>query len=281
MAVAIVHSSLDLTPQISNVISKGLVIATVLSVLWPVALLVLTLMDVWVANQESVRPAIPAIKMVAKVVFVVVGALMIMDSLNISITPILATLGVGSLAVGLALQDTLANFFAGLYVMVDRPVRLGDYIKLDSGEEGYVINIGWRSTRIKNIYNNMIIIPNQKITQSTITNFHMPDKSLGIRIKVGVSYKEDPAKVEAVILDVVNKAQSEVEGLLPEPKPDVKLAEFGESTLDFVLRCYVREFKDSLEVDEELRKRIFERFKQENIDMPFPTRTIHIKDSKS
>ena len=100
-----------------------------------------------------------------------IGLLVTLDSLNISITPLLTTLGIGGLAVALAFKDTLANFFAGLYVLADRPIRVGDLVKIEGGPEGYVESIGWRSTRIRTLANNIAILPNSKVSESMITNY--------------------------------------------------------------------------------------------------------------
>lgn len=281
IAIAVIVSSLTLTPEIHSIVSQVLRILLILAVLWPVMLMLLSLVDVWIANQESVRPAASIIKTVTKIAFVVIGALMVMSALRIEISPLLATLGVSSLAVGLALQDTLSNFFAGLHVMADRPIRIGDYIKLGSNEEGYVDTIGWRSTRLRTEDNNLIIIPNQKITQSTVINFSMPEKITAVKISFGVSYNEDPARIESMVENVVKTCQHEIEGLLLTPEPSVEFISMGESSINFSLTCYIQEFKHRRKIQNLLTRKIFEKFREEKIEIPFPTRTIHIKDNKS
>lgn len=213
----------------------------------------------------------------AQLAVVIFGILVLLNLLGISITPILTALGVGGLAVALALQDTLSNLFAGFYVAVARQVRLGDYIRLNTGEEGYVTDIGWRSTTIRALANNMIIIPNSKLGQAIVTNFYLPDKRLGVSIQVGVSYDCDPDQVERVLLEEAQTAAQEIPGMLAEPAPGVTLEPgFGDSSLGFTLGYSVREFADQFRVRHELRKRILKRFRREKIDMPFPTRTIYV-----
>ncbi|MCK5235657.1 MAG: mechanosensitive ion channel [Deltaproteobacteria bacterium] len=207
-----------------------------------------------------------------------IGFLIILNGLGITITPLLTALGVGGLAVALALQDTLSNFFAGVLIVAEKPLKVGDFIRLDSGEEGYVEDIGWRSTRIKKIQNNMIIIPNSKLSQSVITNFNMPEKRLSLLIPVGVSYASDPDRVEEILMDVAKKAIGEVKGIVTDPLPLVRFSPgFGESSLDFTVICYISEFVDRYFVQSEIRKRIFKRFKEEGIEIPFPVRTVHLK----
>ncbi|MFN7992951.1 MAG: mechanosensitive ion channel family protein [Bryobacteraceae bacterium] len=209
---------------------------------------------------------------------VILGILVLLNQLGISITPILTALGVGGLAIALALQDTLSNLFAGFYIAVARQVRLGDYIKLNTGEEGYVTDIGWRSTTIRALANNMIIVPNSKLGQAIVTNFYLPERRLGTSIQVGVSYDADPDVVERVLLEVARNAVPEVAGLLAEPAPSVRFDPgFGDSALGFTLNVNVGEFADQFRVRHELRKRVLKRLRQENIDMPFPTRTVYLR----
>ena len=213
----------------------------------------------------------------AQLAVVILGLLVLLNLLGISITPILTALGVGGLAVALALQDTLSNLFAGFYVAVARQVRLGDYIRLNTGEEGYVTDIGWRSTTIRALSNNMIIIPNNKLGQAIVTNFYLPEKRLGVSIQVGVAYDSDPDQVERVLLEEAQTAAREIPGMLADPAPGVSLDPgFGDWALGFTLGYSVQEFADQFSVRHELRKRILKRLRQEKIDMPFPTRTVYM-----
>jgi small-conductance mechanosensitive channel len=214
----------------------------------------------------------------AQLAVVILGLLVLLNLLGISITPILTALGVGGLAVALALQDTLSNLFAGFYVAVARQVRLGDYIRLNTGEEGYVTDIGWRCTTIRALANNMIIIPNSKLGQAIVTNFYLPEKRLGVSIQIGVAYDSDPDRVEQVLLEEAQTAAREIPGMLAEPAPGVSFDPgFGDWALGFTLGYSVQEFADQFRVRHELRKRILKRFRQEKIDMPFPTRTIYMR----
>jgi small-conductance mechanosensitive channel len=210
---------------------------------------------------------------------VLVGALLLLHQFGVSVTPILTAFGVGGLAVALALQDTLANLFAGLYVSVAGQVRLGDYIKLNTGEEGYVTDISWRSTAIRALGNNLIIVPNAKLAQAVVTNYSLPERRMALGIPVGVSYASDPDQVERVLLEEAQNAMGAVPGLLAEPAPSVRfIPGFGDSTLNFTLNCQVAEFVDQYLVQHELRKRILKRFQSEGIEMPYPTRTVYMRE---
>lgn len=218
---------------------------------------------------------------ILKGTILIVGFLIILTVLGISITPLITALGVGGLAVALALQDTLANLFAGIHILVEKSIRVGDFVKLETGQEGYVMDITWRTTRIRMIPNNMVIIPNSKLSQSIVTNYYLPEKRMSLLIPVGVSYSSDPEKVEKILVEEAKKAVGEIPGLLGEPEPFVRfIPGFGDSSLDFTLICQVQEFVDQYIVQHELRKRIFKRFKEEGIEIPFPHRTVYLREEK-
>jgi small-conductance mechanosensitive channel len=262
--------------------------AKALLVLWIVSL---TLMFVGVAGNlvrfygDQVPGALPVTTLtenLAQLAVVLLGIVLLLRALGLEITPMLTALGVGGLAVALALQDTLSNLFAGFYVAVARQIRLGDYIKLNTGEEGYVTDITWRSTTIRGLGNNMIIIPNAKLAQAIVTNYYLPEKRMSASIQVGVSYDCDPEHVERVLLEVAQKGTGEISGLLAEPAPSVTFDPgFGESALYFTLGFQVAEFANQFGVRHQLRKRIFRRFQEEGILMPFPTRTVYLHGAES
>lgn len=216
-----------------------------------------------------------------KAVILIIGFLIVLSVMGISITPLITALGVGGLAVALALQDTLANLFAGIHILVEKSIRVGDFIRLETGQEGYVEDITWRTTRIRMLPNNMVVIPNNKLSQSIVTNYYLPEKRMSFLISIGVSYSSDPEKVEKILVEEAKTAVGEIPGLLGEPEPSVRfIPGFGESSLDFTLVCHVREFTDQYPVQHELRKRIFKRFKEEGIEIPFPHRTVYLKKER-
>jgi small-conductance mechanosensitive channel len=230
-------------------------------------------------KNNLVIPATGLSLTVVTVVIWIVGTLVMLSGLGVSITPILTALGVGGLAVALALQDTLSNFFAGLHLLMDKPLRVGDFVKLESGQEGYVEDIGWRTTRIRMLPNNMVIIPNNKITQSILTNYYLPEPRMALLIPISVAYDVDPDQVERMLVDETTQAIGHLPGLLAEPAPFVRfIPGFGNSSLDFTLICQVGEFTDQYLVQHELRKRILRRFKAEGIEIPYPQRTVHLRN---
>jgi small-conductance mechanosensitive channel len=257
-------------------------------VLWMVSL---TIMGVRLAGNlvrnygEQVPGALPVTTLtetLAELAVAVAGIVLILGALDFRITPILTALGVGGLAVALALQDTLSNLFSGFYVAVARQIRLGDYIRLNTGEEGYVADIGWRSTTFRSLSNNMIIVPNAKLAQAIVTNFYLPEPRMSASVLVSVGYDTDPDHVERVLLDVARRALAEVPGMVSEPAPSVSFDPgFGESSLGFTLGFQVAEFANQFGVKTELRKRILRRFREEGIVIPYPARTVYLEASST
>jgi small-conductance mechanosensitive channel len=211
----------------------------------------------------------------AQIGVLILGAVVVLDHYNYSIKTLLTALGIGGLAVALALQDTLSNLFGGFYVAVARQIRLGDYIKLNTGEEGYVSDIGWRSTTIRSMNRNMIIVPNLKLSQAIVTNYNLPDKRMSASFPVAVNYRSDLDQVERVLLDVARQGVADIPGMLADPAPSIAFDPgFSESSLGFTVSFTVSEFANQFSVRNELKKRIFRRFRQDGIEIPLPTRVV-------
>jgi len=209
-----------------------------------------------------------------------VGLLVLLAALGVQIAPLLTALGVGGLAVALALQDTLANLFSGIHLLADRPIRVGDYIKLPDAGEGFVIDIGWRSTRMRTLGNAVLIAPNQTVAKATITNYSLPDDKLSLGLRVSVDNSVDPDRVQAILLDEARRAVGQVPGLLEEPAPSVSLSPgFGESSLDWSVGYAVATYVDQFQVQHELRRRIVQRFHAEGLPLAVPVRSVRVNGS--
>jgi len=219
------------------------------------------------ARLEGALPLGTLTEFLASLVIWILGILTLLDQVfELNIRTILAALGVGGLAVALALQDTLSNLFAGFYVSVARQVRIGDFVKIDAGQSGYVQDVGWRSTTLRELGGNLIFIPNNKLAQSIVTNYNLPERPVGIGITVPVTYDADPSQVERLLNEVGSAAVGQVPGLLKEPAPSARfIPGFGKTSMDFTLDCRVAEFADQFLVQHELRKRIYRRFHEEGI----------------
>lgn len=262
-------------------ISKAINIIVIFSITIAVANLAGKIFRNYIQKSSLPIPTTGLAYGILKGTILVIGFLIILSVLGISITPLITALGVGGLAVALAFQDTLANLFAGIHILVEKSIRVGDFIRLETGQEGYVEDVTWRTTRIRMLPNNMVVIPNSKLSQSIVTNYYLPEKRMSLLISIGVSYSSDPEKVEKILVEETKKAVGEIPGLLGEPEPFVRfIPGFGDSSLDFTLICQVREFVDQYLAQHELRKRIFKRFKEEGIEIPFPHRTVYLREEK-
>jgi small-conductance mechanosensitive channel len=204
------------------------------------------------------------------------GVLVFLDSIGISITPIVASLGIGSLAVALALQDTLANLFAGIYMIAEKPIAAGHFIKLESGEQGYVTKVGWRSTHIRMLTDAAVVVPNSKLAGSVITNFSLPKNEIAVSVDVGVHYDSDLENVEAVTLAVARDALTQVKGALPEFEPRMRYHTFADSSINFTLWLGAENYVAGLLLKHEVVKRLHARYRTEGISIPFPIRTLEV-----
>ena len=258
-------------------------VASALLVLWIVSL---TLMSMRVVGnmvrhygtQVSGALAVTTLtQSLAQISVVILGGLILLNHFNFKLTPILTALGVGGLAVALALQDTLSNLFGGFYVAVAGQVRLGDYVKLNTGEEGYVTDIGWRCTTFRALAYNLIIVPNAKLAQAVVTNYYLPEKRMSASFAVTVGNECDPDAVERVLAEVLTQAAGDVPGMLKDPAPSVAFDPgFGDVGMGFTANFHVAEFTNQFSVRNELRKRVLRRFRAEGIGIPYPSRTVYL-----
>ncbi len=261
-------------------VSRLLLVLWIFSVTLMSARMAGNLVRYYGADVQGALPVTTLSRTLAQLCVCILGALWLLRAFRVDITPVLTALGVGGLAVALALQDTLSNLFSGFYISMARQVRLGDYIKLNSGEAGYVIDIGWRSVTLRELSHNLIFIPNAKLAQANVTNYYLPEKRLSVSIQVPVAFDSDLEKVERILQEVAAPAAGEVRGLLYDPAPSVSFDPgFGDFALTYTLSFNVAEFADQYGVRQELRKRILRRFRQDGIRIPFPTRTLHIQDT--
>jgi small-conductance mechanosensitive channel len=253
---------------------KALVVLGIISLTLVLTSITSGLLKIYSARIEGVLPVTSLTTNISRIVIFGLGGLVVLNTLGISITPILATLGVGGLAVALALQDTLANFFAGFHVAIAQQVKVGDYVKLDSGEEGYITDINWRTTKIKMLPNNVVLVPNEKLTKSIIVNYYLPDRELAVLVNLGVHYNSDLKKVEKVTCVVAKEIMEKVSGGVPSFEPFIRYNAFGDSSINFTVILRAKEFVDQYLIKHEFIKRLHEVYAKEGIVIPYPMRTI-------
>lgn len=210
----------------------------------------------------------------AAAVIYLLGFLIVLDYLGVSITPLITALGVGGLAVALALQDTLSNLFSGLNVLMTRKIRPGDYVRLDTGQEGVVTDITWRNTTIRALENNLVIVPNSKLGAAIVTNTHLPEKEMGLYLPVTVAYDNDLALVERVTLEVAREVLSSPDRAVPGFEPLVRYSGFGELGVQFWVILRVREFREQYPVKHAFFRRLHERFREEKVKFAIPARVV-------
>ena len=211
----------------------------------------------------------------ARAAVATLGLFIILQNLGIDITALITALGIGGIAVALALQETLGNLFAGIQIILSKQVRQGDYVRLSSGEEGWVTDVRGRSTTIQTFPDgNLVMVPNSLLASSIVKNLSMPRRALWVTLEVGVSYDSDLQHVETVALDVAQQVLDEVDGGVPGEDPIVRYHTFGDSSINFDVRMMVREFRSQGPVKHEFIKRLHRRFGDEGIEIPFPIRTV-------
>jgi small-conductance mechanosensitive channel len=269
---------LDLPPKADRAIFILYTACVVGALVWFVDRLSRGLLDTFAQQVVVIRQTRGIIQGTVRVLLVGVGLLILLDSAGISITPLIASLGVGSLAVALALQPTLTSLFAGFQVVADKTVERGQFVKLESGEEGFVESIGWRSTRIRLTTNAMLILPNSRLVDSRITNYDLPQAETAVLVAAGVGYGSDLARVEQVTLDVARQVMQEVEGGVPGFTPLVRFDAFADSSITFDVVMRVRTYPDHNLIIHEFIKRLHARYRAEGIVIPYPVRTLDLPE---
>lgn len=260
-------------PFVSTTVRKVLIVFVIGSLI--VATMRLAVGSVEELAARSVVRSPTLVVNLARLVVGVLGVFIILQNLDINVTPLITALGIGGLAVALALQDTLGNLFAGVQIILSSHVRRGDYVSLSSGEEGYVTDVRGRSTTIQTFPDrNLVVVPNSSLAASIVKNFSLPRTALWVSIDVGVSYDSDLQVVEAVTLEVARKVLSEAEGGVLDEPPLVLFHTFGDSSINFEVRMMVSEFTRQGFIRHEFIKRLHERFNREGIEIPFPIRTV-------
>lgn len=263
--------------KLENTLDSLLAIALIWSATIVAARIGAGLMTNYANRTTTFLPAASLIPGLIRLSIYVVGLLIALNALGISIAPVLTALGVGGLAVALALQDTLTNLFAGLYLLAARQISPGNYVRIDSGDEGYVTDINWRSTTVRTIYDNTVIVPNAKLASAIVTNFHLPHQPMLLRLSIGVEYDSDLEHVERVTAEVAQAAVAEATGRKLAEAPRVFFHAFGEFSLNLIVLLRVDEYFDQYPVRHVFMKRLLQRYRQEGIRIPFPIREFQMQ----
>jgi small-conductance mechanosensitive channel len=268
---------LPLTRTVQRTVNQSLTVLLIFVVTLSAARVIAGLVQSVTSSRSGVAGSATIFVNITRILVLAIGFLVVLQTLGISIAPLLTALGVGGLAVALALQDTLANLFAGIHILASKTVQPGDYIKLSSGEEGYVEDINWRQTTVRALSNNLIVIPNGQLAKANMTNFMRPEQQLTVLVQVGVSYDSDLEQVERVTMEVVAEVMREITGAVPDHEPAVRFHTFGDSRIGFTVILGVGEFSDQYRIKHEFIKRLHRRYREEGIRVPAPTRNVSLQ----
>lgn len=265
-------------PQFSETVDMSIVTLSIIFGVWIVIKISDFVVKSYAIRMEKKKKVkldeevLNLIQRLSKIFILVIGLLIILGQAGIEITPLLAGLGIAGLAIALALQDTLSNFFSGIYLIFDKPFKVGDRIQVD-GEFGEIIDVGLRTVRIRGLDNTLITIPNSLMAKTKIVNLSAPDLRIRVKLPIGVSYGSNVEKVKKVLLDIAKKEKN----VLKEPKPIIRFKEFGDFSLNFYILFWVDDVRNKWSVIDKINSKIDSEFKKNKIQIPFPTRTVYLK----
>ena len=230
-------------------------------------------------TQSKLHPgSVPLIRRGITILVFAAGFLIVLDTLGLAISPLLAGLGIGGIAVALALQPLLANVFASSYMLSDSSIRIGDWVEIEGGPTGVVDDIGWRATRIRSFDNNVVIIPNSMLADSTVTNYSLTSLAADARVLLGVAYEEDLDRVETVCLDVLTTLRDEWETSVKDSDPVFSYLSFGDSNVDILIKLRTQTWSDSFALRHEMVKRLHARLNSEGITINYPARRLFLQE---
>lgn len=261
--------------RLGKIVTKGSQLLIVVAVVMFIDRFLYGFIGGYTEKSDSLRSSRSILLGISRGFILALGVLILLGTLGISITPIIASLGITSLAVALALQPTLENFFSGVQLVIDKPVRVGDFIELDSGEQGFVERIGWRSTWIKMLPNNTVIVPNSVLSNSKIINYFYPQKELSVPVEVGVHYGSDLDEVERITLEVAKEILQSHEWGVEEYDTFVVFHTFSDSSINFTVMLRAKEYFNRFFIKSAFIKALHKRYNQEGIVIPYPIRAIN------
>lgn len=264
----------DLSPDVLVYYQQFLVVLIIFSLTVAAVRVTAGLVDLYVRKAEGAVPSTTILGNMLRIVIFLTGILVVLSYLDVPIAPIVTALGIGGFAVALAFQDTLSNLFSGLHILASRLIKPGDFVKLDTGEEGYVSDVTWRNTTIRTLPNNMVVVPNSRLAAAIITNFNQPHKEMAVLVEVGVDYASDLDKVEEVTVEAARDVLREVPGGASGFRPFIRYHSFSDFRIEFTVILRVNEYVDQYLLKHEFIKRLHRRYQEHDIQIPLPARAI-------
>ena len=278
-AIYYIAKTTDFLQPYSTNLTKIVILILIVTITFAISKFLIGMIDVWSANQERSLPSTKIFVNLVRAIILVIGFLVALDFIGVSITPMLTALGVGGLAISLALKDTLSDVFSGLHILLSKKVEVGDFIELESGQTGNITNITWRNTTILERTNNVFNVPNSRLSNAIIKNFDAVDKTFSARVPVGVAYESDLDRVEKVTIEVAKEIVSKIEGHDPDFTPFIRYSDFGESSINFKVFFKVLDFGAQYPIIHNFIKELLIRYNKEGINIPFPIRTLYHMNS--
>lgn len=263
-----------LAPTVEPVAQRVAVVLAAAAGAWAFVRLARLALQGAATQRRSLEPTARVGSRLVGLVVYVAALLAILSAYGVSITPLLAGLGIGALAVALALQDTMSNFFAGLWIQTERPASPGNYVRVEGQNvEGFVEVVGWRTTRIRALAGNLIVVPNSKLAQATVTDFSLPDPSMSVVMTFRMPFDVEPQRAMALLVEEAKEAAKVTPGLLESPAPFANATPgFGDSSVGYSLIIKVREFVDQWNAQTAVTQRVWARMQREGIRFAYPTR---------
>ncbi len=271
-----------LPPFVARAVAKIVLALLIVSIsIWAASLLA-RLLELRGARRRGHHAASTGVvRTLARIVVWTIGGLVLLSALGISVKPLLTTMGLGGLAVAFGLRETLANLFAGMNFMLAGNLNIGDFVKLASGEEGTVEDIQWRVTLVRTLFDTMVVIPNGKLANSVVTNYHQPSSAVTVTVPIGVHSASDLEEVERVTRAIGRRIMETIPGGVPEFEPLVRYRAFGDSTIELVAILRVRTYPASLLVKHEFIKALVRAYAEAGIVIPFPVRAIDLQQESA
>ena len=279
------HSGRDIDADLALLTRRAgsvAVIATTAFVITRIGSLLLDWYATHVADKTSTHIDDQLVPSFQRMLPILIYALAILWSLavfDIQISPLLATLGIGGIAIALAAQPTLSNYFAGTYVISEGEIQVDDFIEIEGGPSGFVEDISWRSTKLRSRFNNLIIIPNSMMSDNMITNYSRPALAMNVIVTGGVSYSSDLQQVQDILMEVATKIVVDSEHAVTETEPRAGFSNFGDSNIDFWVFLQATDRAGSFQLKTQLIKQIHQRFNEEGIVINYPMRHLVVDDA--
>lgn len=276
VGLAVILKLIPLRPDVLKIVQRAVGVVGIVSAVIFASRLARKAIHVYVDRNVEVPTSI--FKNFASAAISLVGLLIILDYLGVPVTSLLTALGVGGLAVALALQDTMSNLFAGLNILMTHKIRPGDYVRLDSGEEGVVVDITWRNTTIQAPEDNLVVVPNVKLGGVIVTNTHLPAEEMGLFVPVTVAFDNDLDQVERVTLEVAREAMAAPGLAVAGFEPKVRFGAYTELGVRLTVVLRLKEYRDQYPLKHDLLKRLHARYKEEGIKLAaLPPGAVNLK----